>query len=183
MTVRVGLLLRLALGAALAAFAGAGAGAATPWPGRDECRRPARLSAVAGRRAALGRLREAGGVLPHHRSAGHDHYRHQRPVPLPGSRQQPGASLRHRRRPRGLHLVGPAEDSAQAGMAGLASAAGNDRAPALSAAVHGRRSGQSARRARDVSRRAPSIAFTAPTSRRRSDTPSRRAAFVWSTTT
>ena len=35
-------------------------------------------------------------------------------------------------------------------------------------------------RARDVSRRRPSIASTAPTSRRRSATPSRRAASAWS---
>jgi lipoprotein-anchoring transpeptidase ErfK/SrfK len=40
----------------------------------------------------------------------------------------------------------------QAGMAGLASAGGDDRAPALSAALHGRRPGQSARRARHVPR-------------------------------
>ena len=40
----------------------------------------------------------------------------------------------------------------QGGMAGLASAGGDDRAPALSAALHGGRSRQSAGRARDVSR-------------------------------
>ena len=77
----------------------------------------------------------------------------------------------------------PAEDLAQAGMAGLAAAAGDDPAPALSAALHGRRSRQSARRARALSRRSRSIASTAPTSRRRSATPSRRAASGWSTTT
>ena len=54
-------------------------------------------------------------------------------------------SLWYRRWPRRLPVVRPAEHFAQAGVAGLAAAAGNDRAPALSAAVHGRRSGQSAR--------------------------------------
>ena len=60
--------------------------------------------------------------------------------------------LRHRRRPRRLHLGRHADRRPQAGMAGLASAGGDDRAPALSAALHGRRPGQSARRARHVSR-------------------------------
>ena len=40
-------------------------------------------------------------------------------------------------------MVWSAEDIPQAGMAGLASAAGDDRAPALSAAVHGGRTWQS----------------------------------------
>ena len=43
------------------------------------------------------------------------------------------------------------------------SAGGDDRAPALPAALHGRRPGQPARRARHVSRQHRSIASTAPT--------------------
>ena len=54
----------------------------------------------------------------------------------------------------------------QGRMAGLDAAAGNDRAPALSAAPHGRRTGQPARRPRDVSRQHGSTASTAPTRRR-----------------
>ena len=61
-------------------------------------------------------------------------------------------------------------------MAGLVSAGGDDRAPALSAALDGRRPGQSARRARDVSRRHASIASTAPTRRARSASTCRAAA-------
>ena len=52
---------------------------------------------------------------------------------------------------------------AQEGMAGLVSAGRNDRAPALSAALHGRRPRQSARRARHVSRHHRYTASTAPT--------------------
>ena len=62
------------------------------------------------------------------------------------------------------------------GMAGLASADGNDRAPALPAAFHGGRREQSARRARALSRQDRSIASTAPTSRRRSGRSCRPAA-------
>ena len=54
--------------------------------------------------------------------------------------------------------------------------AGDDRAPALSAALHGRRPRQPARRARHVSRRHASIASTAPTRRRPSASACRRAA-------
>ena len=63
-----------------------------------------------------------------------------------------GAALRHRRRPRRLPVAGPGEDHPQEGMAGLDAAGGNDRAPALSAALDGRRPRQSARRARALSR-------------------------------
>ena len=56
-------------------------------------------------------------------------------------------------------------------------------APALSAALHGRRPGQSARRARHASRQPRSIASTAPMRRKRSDTPCRPAVSAWSTRT
>src|ERR1700689_4707880 len=64
----------------------------------------------------------------------------------------PEESLRHRRRPGGISMAGPVEPPPQGGVAGLGAAAGNDRAPALSAALHGRRAGQSARGPRPVSR-------------------------------
>ena len=63
-----------------------------------------------------------------------------------------GDALRRRRRSPGFHLGGRAHDLGQEGMAGLDAAGGNARAPARPAAFHGRRPGQSARRARDVSR-------------------------------
>ena len=81
------------------------------------------------------------------------------------ARQRPRDALRHRRRPRRLHLGRHADRRPQGGMAGLASAGGDDRAPAVSAALHGRRPGQSARRARHVSRQHACIASTAPTRR------------------
>jgi lipoprotein-anchoring transpeptidase ErfK/SrfK len=64
------------------------------------------------------------------------------------------AALRHRRRPRRLPPgQGTGQTITKQGrMAGLDPAAGDDRAPALSAALHGGRAGQSARRTRDVSR-------------------------------
>ncbi len=52
----------------------------------------------------------------------------------------------------GFTWTGTERVSQDGRMAGLASARGDDRAPALSAALHGRRPGQSAWRARDVSR-------------------------------
>ena len=96
---------------------------------------------------------------------------------------RPRDPLRHRRRPRRLPVAGPAQDLPQAGVAGLAPAARDDRAPALPAALHGRRAGQSARaRARSISARR-CIAFTAPTSRGRSAMRSPRAASGWSIAT
>ena len=83
---------------------------------------------------------------------GTDHHRYAEHLSLLRARRRPRDPLRHRRRPRRLHLGRHAEHRPQAGMAGLESAAGDDRAPALPAALHGRRSGQSARRARPVSR-------------------------------
>ena len=64
----------------------------------------------------------------------------------------------------------------EGGMAGLASAAGDDRAPALPAALHGRRPRQPARRPRHVPRPARSTASTAPTRRRPSASACPRAA-------
>ena len=52
----------------------------------------------------------------------------------------------------GFQWNGLLQDLAQGGMAGLDAAAGDDRAAALSAALHGRRSGQSDGRARALSR-------------------------------
>ena len=76
------------------------------------------------------------------------------PEYLPLSRARPGqgVALWHRRGPRGLHLVGRRAGYQDGGVAGLASAGGNDRAPALPAALHGRRRRQPARRARALSR-------------------------------
>ena len=68
------------------------------------------------------------------------------------TRRRPRDPLRRPRRPRRLHLERRAEDQPQGRVAGLASADRDDRASALSAALHGRRPRQSARRARDVSR-------------------------------
>ena len=72
--------------------------------------------------------------------------------PLSRARQRAGDALRHRRRPRRLHLGGRGTRLAHGGVAGLASAGRDDRAPALSAALHGGRRRQSARRARALSR-------------------------------
>ena len=71
--------------------------------------------------------------------------------PLLRARWWPCGPLRRPRRPRRLHLDRRAEDQPQGRVAGLASADRDDRAPALSAALHGRRPRQSARRACDVS--------------------------------
>ena len=87
------------------------------------------------------------------RSAGHDRRRYGSHLSLSGDGRWPRDALRHRRRPRRLHMVRRAVDHAQGGMAELDAAGRHAEAPALSAALHGGRSGQSARRARDVSRR------------------------------
>ena len=107
-----------------------------------------------------------GGVLPHHRAAGHDHRLDRRALSLSGAAGRARAALRHRRRPRRLPVAGPGEDHQQEGMAGLDAAAGDDPAPALSAALHGRRPRQSARRPRACISAPRSTASTAPTSRR-----------------
>ena len=60
---------------------------------------------------------------------------------------------RGRGRPRRIPVGRRPEDYAQARMAGLGAAAGDDRTPALSAALDGRRPGQSARGACDEPRR------------------------------
>ena len=90
--------------------------------------------------------------LPHQRGARHDHHRYLRPLPLPDPGQQRRVALRHRRRPRRLPVERAAQDHAQGGVAGLDAAARDDRAAALSAALHGRRPGQSDGRPRALSR-------------------------------
>ena len=90
--------------------------------------------------------------LQHPRSAGHHRDRYRQHPALLRARPGPRHSLRRRRRPRWLYLVRRADRHPQGGMAGLASAGGNDRAPALSAALRGGRSRQSARRTGHVSR-------------------------------
>ena len=138
-----------------------------PPPRRCRCSRSSSRSTAgaAGHRLRSGRSRaEDAAALPSQiqapgrqlrdqRGAGHGRDRYAQHLPLSRARQRPGAPLRHRRRPRGLHL-GRHQDRREEGrMAGLASAAGDDRAPALSAALHGRRPRQPARRPRHVSLR------------------------------
>ena len=106
-----------------------------------------------------------------------------RALSLSGPAGRPRHPLRHRRRPRRLPVAGSSEHHAQGGVAGLDAAAGNDRAPALSAALHGGRTGQPARRARACISAPPSIASTAPTGRTRSAPRSPPAASGWSTLT
>ena len=108
--------------------------------------------------------------------AGTHRRRYAQHLSLLRARWRPRDPLRRPRRPRRLHLDRRAEDQPQGRVAGLASADRDDRAPALSAALHGRRPRQSARRARACISARPSIASTAPTSPRRSASSSRRAA-------
>ena len=85
--------------------------------------------------------------------AGRHHYcRYRAHLPLSGARRRQGDALRRARRPRRFHLDRHRAHFQDEGMAGLVPAAGDDRAPALSAAPDGGRTGQSARRARYVSR-------------------------------
>ncbi len=100
-------------------------------------------------RSALSTSRSCAIAAP---KARHHHHRHAAALPLSGAGQRHGDALRHRRRPAGLHLGRREDGHRQEGMAGLDAAAGDAAAPARPAALHGRRSGQSARRARDVSR-------------------------------
>ena len=102
------------------------------------------------------------------RVAGHDHRPHRRAPALLRPAGSSGAEIRRRRRPAGLHLVGRHPNRQQARMAGLDAAGADAEAPSRSAAPHGGRHRQSARRARHVSRPARSIASTAPTSPTRS---------------
>ena len=119
-------------------------------------RRPAirshRASRAGRRRPARSAPAAAGRRLCRQRGARHHHHRYPAHLPLLRARQRPGDPLRHRRRPRRLHLVGRQQGRAQGGVAGLVSAVRDDRAPTLSAAHDGWRSGQSARRPRHVSR-------------------------------
>ena len=108
--------------------------------------------------------------------AGHHHHRYAEHLSVSRARQRQGHTLRHRRRPRGLYLDRHRAHQPHERMAGLVPAEGNDRASALSAALHGRRRHQSARRARACISAIRSTAFTAPTSRRPSAHSCRRAA-------
>ena len=84
MTVRVGLFVRVAFGAALAVLAGAFAEAQTAVPGQDEMNvedQPG-YQPTPEQEQLTGTVGEAGGVLPHHRSARHHHHRHPGPFPL-----------------------------------------------------------------------------------------------------
>ena len=110
------------------------------------------------------------GAGRHHRGRYAEH------VSLSDPRQRQGDALRHRRRPRGLHLGGRRARHPDGRVARLASAGGDDRAPALSAALHGGRRRQSDGRARALSRQDASTASTAPISRRPSARSCRRAA-------
>ena len=125
-------------------------------------------------------FQQADGALSHHRGARHHHHLDRGAPSLSDPGRRPRAALRHRRRPRRISVAGTAEHHAQGGMAGLDAAAGDDRAPALSAALHGRRPRQSARRPRACISAPPSIASTAPTGRIRSAPRSRPAASGWS---
>ena len=94
----------------------------------------------------------AGSRLRHQGARGHPGRRYAQHLPLLRARRRTCDPLRRARRPRRFHLDWRAEDHQEGRVAGLASADRDDRAPALSAALHGRRPRQSARRARDVSR-------------------------------
>ena len=103
-----------------------------------------------------------------------------RKISLRRAAQRTRSALRHRRWPRWVSVAGPATDHPQTGMAGLDAAAGNDSAPALSPALHGRRPGQPHGCACTIS--APRCtAFTAPISRKQSAAPCRRDASASST--
>ena len=87
-------------------------------------------------------------------------------------------ALRHRRWSRRIHLDRYRADQQDVGMAGLASAVGDDRPSTVFAAVHGGRTWQSARRTRALSRARRCIAFTVPISPRPSARSFRRDAFA-----
>src|SRR5229473_2211486 len=90
--------------------------------------------------------------VPRQGAGWHDRHRYPEHLSLSRAGRRPGPALRRGRRPRGLHLGRRRTGDEDGGVAGLASAGRDDRAPALSAALHGRRSRQSARRARALSR-------------------------------
>jgi lipoprotein-anchoring transpeptidase ErfK/SrfK len=130
MTVRAGLLLRAALGAALAVLLGAGAGAATPGqdemnvvdqPGYQPTPEEEQLGGAYEKQEVFFRTTEAPGTIIID-TKGRFLYLVR------------GATARFAMASASAaRLFGPGcKDSAQAGMAGLASAAGNDPAPALS---------------------------------------------------
>ena len=73
----------------------------------------------------------------------HDHCSYVREISLCCAAQWACHPLRYRRWSRRLSMAGPAAHHTKAGMARLDSAAGNDRAPALSTPLYGRRTRQS----------------------------------------
>jgi len=76
------------------------------------------------------------------------HRQHDRPPPVPGTRQQPCAAVRNWRRPRRPPMGRRPRHHAQAKMAGLDAASRNDRASTIPIALFGRPSRRSARAAR-----------------------------------
>ena len=101
---------------------------------------------------APGQSSKATGRLQNQGAGRHHHHRYAAHLSLSDHRPRQGDPLRHRCRPRRLHLVGHRAHFQDEGMAGLVPAGGDDRAPALSAAHDGGGSRQSARRARALSR-------------------------------
>ena len=76
---------------------------------RRRRRRPIEPGRRRGRRRDPRPLPPPGRRLPHQRGARHDHHRHAEHLPLSRARQRQGDALRHRRRPRRLHLGGHAD--------------------------------------------------------------------------
>src|SRR5262249_31704273 len=119
------------------------------------------LSGAAARGTTRDRPKERTAVaVPSHRdrllhegTGRHDHHRYAEHLSLSRARQRQGGALRHWGRPRRLHLVWRGTDFRSGGMARLEPARTNDRAPALSAALHGWRRDQPTRGARALSRR------------------------------
>ena len=70
-----------------------------------------------------------GSPLRHQGKARHDRHRSCKAVPLSGDGRWQGDALRHRRRPRGLRVVGQRPRWAEARMAGVDAAAGHDPEP------------------------------------------------------
>src|SRR3954471_930628 len=114
-------------------------------------RAAARRAAGSGSCAASGAPAPPGSDLPDQGARGHHRRRYVQYPSLLHTRWRPRDPLRRPRWPRRLYLERRAEDQPQGRVAGLASADRDDRAPALSAALHGRRPRQPARRSRHVS--------------------------------
>src|ERR1700676_2451308 len=94
----------------------------------------------------------AGSSVPDQGTGRNDHRRYPEHLSLFRAGWRARGALRRPRRPRRLYLDRRAENLAQGRVAGLAPADRDVRAAAFSAAFHGRRPRQSARRTRDLSR-------------------------------